>query len=167
MESTTLQKSLCNEYGITKIVIPPNKRNEYNADCEEILMCPNMTILIIPSMAMATVVTNHDMCQFNYYNSLKKNTKLPNRVENKGAEIIILDDNFNTNEWNKDSLSCLPDWIGNLPAYTIKQIKEKNEADSDEDWYYDLEFLKAMTWVGLEKCGNKKTKTGTTFKLAV
>ena len=73
MESTTLPVTLCNEYGITKIVIPPNKRNEYNADCEEILMCPNMTILIIPSMAMATVVTNHDTCaSFNYYNSLKK-----------------------------------------------------------------------------------------------
>lgn len=146
------QQTLCKEFGVIKIIFPETYSDSYNLQNDDIIMCSNMTILVISAMAMAIIITNHDMKQFEYYNKLKDYNELK-RFKNIGAEIVIINSKWDTSKWNLYSLGWLPYWVGQLHLMSLQQIQHENKISNNKrnpTYSIDVEFLKAMSWVGLK-----------------
>ena len=100
-----------------------------------------MVIIIIKSMALALIITKHDMQQFDYYNKMLNHEKFK-RFNNVGAELVIIDEKWDTSKWNYYSLTWLPYWVSELPNLNSNIIKNQKE----EYKHFDINFLEAMSW---------------------
>ena len=135
---------LCKEFGIIRIIYPERYVNTFSVDSDFHLMSPNMVIIIIKSMALAVIITKHDMQQFDYYNKMLNHEKFK-RFNNVGAELVIIDEKWDTSKWNYYSLTWLPYWVSALPNLNSNIIKNQKE----EYKHFDINFLEAMSWQGL------------------
>ena len=109
-------------------------------------MSPNMVIIIIKSMALAILVSKHDMLQFDYYNKMLLHEKFK-RFNSIGAELVIIDENWDTTKWNYYSLTWMPYWVSELSDLNINDVRNNNQ--HKENKYVDINFLEAMSWRGL------------------
>lgn len=137
---------LCKEFGIVRIIFPERYENSFMIYSDQYLMSPNMVIIIIKSMAMALIIPKHDMVQFDYYNKMLIHEKF-RRFNDKGAELVIIDENWDTTKWNYCSLTWLPYWASELSDLNINDVRNNNQ--HKENKYVDINFLEAMSWRGL------------------
>ena len=135
---------LCKEFGIIRIIYPERYDNTFMVYSDFHLMSPNMVIIIIKSMALAVIITKHNMQQFDYYNKMLNHEKFK-RFNNVGAELVIIDEKWDTSKWNYYSLTWLPYWVSELPNLNSNIIKNQKE----EYKHFDINFLEAMSWQGL------------------
>tara|TARA_Y100000389_G_C17239878_1_gene402512 strand:- start:17 stop:457 length:441 start_codon:yes stop_codon:yes gene_type:complete len=137
---------LCKEFGIIRIIFPEIYENSFMIYSDHYLMSPNMVIIIIKSMALAIIVTKYDMLQFDYYNKMLLHEKF-RRFNNTGAELVIIDEKWDTTKWNYYSLVWMPYWISHLSSLNINDVRNNNQ--HKENKYVDINFLEAMSWKGL------------------
>ena len=137
---------LCKEFGIIRIIFPERYENSFMIYSDHYLMSPNMVIIIIKSMALAIIVTKYDMLQFDYYNKMLLHEKF-RRFNNTGAELVIIDEKWDTTKWNYYSLGWMPYWISRLSSLNINDVRNNNQ--HKENKYVDINFLEAMSWKGL------------------
>ena len=134
---------LCKEFGLIRVIFPERYENSFMIYSDQYLMSPNMVIIIIKSMAIAILVTKHDMLQFDYYNKMLLHEKF-RRFNGTGAELVIIDENWDTTKWNYYSLTWMPYCISELSSFTINDIRNNNQYK--ENKYIDINFLEAMSW---------------------
>ena len=112
---------LCKNFDVIRIIFPEIYGNSFIIYSDQLLMCSEMVILIIKSMALAIVVTKHDMQKFDYYNK-KINYENFKRFNGTGAELVIIDEKWDTTNWNYLSLTWLPYWISDLHELNITDV---------------------------------------------
>ena len=66
---------LCKEFSIIRIIYPERYDNTFMVYSDFHLMSPNMVIIIIKSMALAVIITKHDMQQFDYHDKMLNHEK--------------------------------------------------------------------------------------------
>lgn len=137
---------LCKEFGIIRIIFPEIYENSFMIYSDQYLMSPNMVIIIIKSMAIAIILIKHDMLQFDYYNKMLLHEKF-RRFNNTGAELLIIDEKWDTTKWNYYSLTWMPYWVSELSGLNINDVRNNNQ--HKENKYVDINFLEAMSWRGL------------------
>ena len=138
--------NLCKEFGLIRVIFPERYENSFMIYSDEYLMSPNMVIIIIKSMAMALIIVKHDMLQFDYYNKMLIHEKI-RRFNHTGAELVIIDEKWDTTKWNYYSLTWMPYWVSELADLNINDIRNNNQ--HKENKYIDINFLEAMSWRGL------------------
>lgn len=137
---------LCKEFGLVRIIFPEIYENSFMIYSDQYLMSPNMVIIIIKSMAMALIIVKHDMLQFEYYNKMLIHEKFK-RFNNTGAELLIINEKWDTTKWNYYSLTWMPYWVSDLSSLNINDVRNNNQ--HKENKYVDINFLEAMSWKGL------------------
>ena len=137
---------LCKEFGIIRIIFPDRYENSFMIYSDYYLMSPNIVIIIIKSMGLAIIVTKHDMQKFDYYNKMLLHEKFK-RFNGTGAELVIIDENWDTTNWNYLSLTWLPYWISDLHELNINDVRVRNQ--NRDCKYIDIKFLEALSWRGL------------------
>lgn len=137
---------LCKQYNLIRIIFPERYDNSFMIYSDQLLMSSEMVILIIKSMALAILVTKHDMQKFDYYNK-KINYEKFQRFNNSGAQLVIIDEKWDTTNWNYCSLTWLPYWISDLHELNINDVRVRNQ--NNDYKYIDIKFLEAMSWRGL------------------
>ena len=137
---------LCKEFGVIRIIFPERYDNSFMIYSDQYLMSPNMVIIIIKSMALALIIVKHDMLQFDYYNKMLNHEKF-RRFNDTGAELVIIDEKWDTTKWNYYSLSWMPYWVSELSSLNITDVRNNNQ--HKENKYVDINFLEAMSWRGL------------------
>ncbi len=146
MDKNKNKIKLCKEFGVVRIIFPERYENTFMIYSDQYLMSPNMVVIIIKSMALALIIVKHDMLQFDYYNKMLIHGKF-RRFNDKGAELIIIDEKWDTTKWNYYSLTWMPYWVSELSDLNINDIRNNNQ--HKENKYIDINFLEAMSWIGL------------------